>query len=86
MRQSVSDRTVSLAEAKAHLSELTELVAAGEEVVITKRNKPVVRLSRATATRQPVELRVLRELTARLPEQAEPADEFMQRLRDESRY
>jgi prevent-host-death family protein len=86
MRQSVSDRTVSLAEAKAHLSELTELVAAGEEVVITKRNKPVVRLSRAAATRQPVELRVLRELTARLAEQAEPADEFMQRLRDESRY
>ena len=36
--------TVSIAEAKAHLSELIERVEKGEEILITKRGKPVVRL------------------------------------------
>lgn len=42
----MSDKTVSLAEAKAHLSELTEWVAAGEDVIITKHGKAVAWLSR----------------------------------------
>ena len=82
----MSDKTATLAEAKAHLSELTERAAAGEDVIITKRGKAVVRLSRPEAPRQPVALPLLRALTARLPEQAEPAAEFMAHLRDESRY
>jgi antitoxin (DNA-binding transcriptional repressor) of toxin-antitoxin stability system len=82
----MGDKTVSLAEAKAHLSQLTELVAAGEDVIITKRGKAVAWLSRPGVPRQPVALPVLRALTARLPEQGEPAAEFIQRLRDESRY
>lgn len=82
----MSDKTVSLAEAKAHLSELTERAAAGEDVVITKHGKPVGRLSRPERPRLPVDLRAMRELTARMPEQAEAAGEFMRRLRDESRY
>ncbi len=36
---------VSIHEAKTHLSRLIEKVIAGEEVIISKRNKPVVRLS-----------------------------------------
>lgn len=47
----MKDTTVSLADAKARLSELAELAAAGESVVITKRGKPVVRLSRVSASR-----------------------------------
>jgi antitoxin (DNA-binding transcriptional repressor) of toxin-antitoxin stability system len=82
----MDDTTVSLAEAKARLSELTELAAAGEEVVITKRGKPVVRLSRPEVARRPVDLEVLRALTARMPEQPEESSEFMRRVRDESRY
>ena len=35
---------VSVAEAKAKLSELIERTLRGEEVVITKRNKPLIRL------------------------------------------
>jgi len=35
---------VSVHEAKTHLSRLIEKVIAGEEVIISKRNKPVVRL------------------------------------------
>ncbi len=39
-------RTVSVAEAKAHLSELIDRVAAGERLVITRRGKPVMELVR----------------------------------------
>jgi antitoxin (DNA-binding transcriptional repressor) of toxin-antitoxin stability system len=38
--------TVSVHEAKTHLSRLIEKVLAGEEVVISRNNQPVVRLVR----------------------------------------
>ncbi|MBW0368281.1 type II toxin-antitoxin system Phd/YefM family antitoxin [Ensifer adhaerens] len=38
--------TVKVAEAKAHLSELLARVEAGEEVIISRGNDPVARLSR----------------------------------------
>ena len=37
-------RTVPVAEAKAHFSELLKAVEAGEEVVITRRGRAVARL------------------------------------------
>jgi antitoxin (DNA-binding transcriptional repressor) of toxin-antitoxin stability system len=37
-------QTVSVAEAKAHLSALLDAVEAGEEVVITRRGRPAARL------------------------------------------
>lgn len=80
------EKTVSLAEAKAHLSELTERVATGEEVVITKHGKPVSRLSGPDRPRRPVDLQAMRALTRYMTGQPEPAEEFMRRLRDESRY
>lgn len=40
------DRSISVAEAKAHLSEILDRVEAGEEVVITRRGKAVARLAR----------------------------------------
>ncbi len=41
--------TVGAFEAKTHLSALLDRVAGGEEVVITKRGKPVARLVPAAA-------------------------------------
>lgn len=38
-------RTVSLATAKAHLSELIYQAEKGEEILITRHGQPVVRLS-----------------------------------------
>ena len=35
---------IQIAEAKAHLSALIERVEAGEEIIITRRGKPVARL------------------------------------------
>lgn len=82
----MKDTTVSLADAKARLSELAELAAAGESVVITKRGKPVVRLSRVSAIRRPVDLGTLQALTARMPRQKTGAGEFVRGVRDDSRY
>ncbi len=41
----MEDNHVSLAEAKTHLSALLDRVEAGEEVIITRRGKPVARLA-----------------------------------------
>lgn len=42
----MEEKTVTLADAKARLSELTELAAAGQPVIITKHGRPVARMSR----------------------------------------
>lgn len=40
----MSSRTIGLFEAKTHLSELVARAEAGEEVIITRHNKPVAKL------------------------------------------
>ncbi|WP_018877560.1 MULTISPECIES: type II toxin-antitoxin system Phd/YefM family antitoxin [unclassified Thioalkalivibrio] len=79
----MSEPTVSLANAKAHLSELAERAAAGESILITKRGKAVVRLSSATAPRKPIDANVLRAVT---DTQHNSIDEtFIRRMRDDAR-
>lgn len=51
----MGEKIVSFAHAKAHLSELTEQLASGDEVVITKRGRPVARLIRAERVLRPVD-------------------------------
>lgn len=78
--------TVNLADAKARLSELVELAAAGERVIITKRGKPVLELSRPHVVPRRVELAELRALTKNMPRQKQSAGDLMRELRDEARY
>lgn len=78
--------SVNLAEAKAHLSALVARAASGETVNITRRGKPVARLVAAERARKPVDLDILRALTASMPPQSEPAGEFVRRMRDSDRY
>jgi antitoxin (DNA-binding transcriptional repressor) of toxin-antitoxin stability system len=78
--------SVTLAEAKARLSELTERAAAGEELVITKRGRPVGRLSRFVPSKRVVDVARLRQLTDCIAGSTRDGDEVMRRLRDESRY
>lgn len=40
----VSMTTVSILEAKTHLSRLLQRVAAGEEIIIARRDRPIARL------------------------------------------
>ena len=82
----MAEKTITLADAKSRLSELTELAAAGESVIITKRGRPVARMSRPEKPRQPIDLQVLRQLTASMPAQAEEAAEFVRRMREDTRY
>ena len=49
--------TITLNDAKTHLSALIERANAGEEIIITKHGKPVATLKRAeTSERRPVGL------------------------------
>jgi prevent-host-death family protein len=50
-------RTLNIAEAKAHLSELVASAAAGEDIIIAKAGKPMVQLT--PVTRLPVKARRL---------------------------
>ena len=50
-------RTVSLADAKSHLSELVDRAEAGEEIRITRRGRPVARLLPAQSARKGIDIR-----------------------------
>jgi prevent-host-death family protein len=77
---------ISLADAKAHLSELVEQAANGEEVIITKRGKPVAALTAIMTKRKRVDAAALRRITDQTPFQDIPAGEFVRAMRDGDRY
>ncbi|MGE5269636.1 MAG: type II toxin-antitoxin system Phd/YefM family antitoxin [Thiohalocapsa sp.] len=79
-------KTVSLAQAKARLSELVDRVIAGETVCITRRGKPVAQLTAPAAARKRIDPMALRAVTNRMPVQPETASEFIRRMRDRDRY
>jgi prevent-host-death family protein len=66
-------KTVSLADAKAHLSELVERVAAGEPVCITRRGKAVAQIIAASIPRRRIDVEALRAMTEAMPAQTERA-------------
>ncbi|HTU52717.1 MAG TPA: type II toxin-antitoxin system prevent-host-death family antitoxin [Acetobacteraceae bacterium] len=77
---------VSIADAKAHLSELVERAAAGETVRITRRGKPVAQIVAAEAPRKRIDITAVRAMVATMPKQKEPARKVVRRMRDEARY
>ena len=77
---------ISLAEAKAHLSALIEQAAAGDTVRITRRGKPVARLTAIRSPRKRIDVTELRGITDGMPEQAEGAGILVRKMRDEDRY
>ena len=62
--------TVTLAEAKTHLSHLLDVVESGEEVVITRRGVPVARISAIQTPKQAV--RSLADFRKRMPRWRKP--------------
>jgi prevent-host-death family protein len=76
-------RTVSLAEAKAHLSQLLDSVAAGEEVTITRHGRAVAKVSAPEQPRQPLPLQRLAELRGKVPAWHEPSSKLVRQLREE---
>lgn len=77
---------ISLAEAKAHLSDLVARAEAGETVAITRRGKEVAHLSAARRKRVKVDAEALRAVTDAMAPQPESAVDFMRRARDAERY
>jgi prevent-host-death family protein len=78
--------SISLAEAKAHLSELIDRVEAGEPIEITRRGKPVARLTTIAAPRKPIDVAKLRALTDRMPQAPISAGGLVRAMRDDERY
>ena len=79
-------RTVNLADAKAHLSQLVEEAAAGNPVCITRRGKPVAQIIAADLPRKRIDIAALRAMTDAMSIQSEGARDFIRRIRDEDRY
>jgi len=77
---------ISLAEAKAHLSELLDRVEAGESIEITRRGKAVARLVGLAHPRKPIDAAALAAVTATMPMQDESAGMFVRRMRDGDRF
>lgn len=76
----------SVAEAKARLSELLDRVERGEELVITRRGKPVAKLSGVKRKLEPIDWEEIDRIRESMPMQEESAGDFMRRMRDEERY
>ena len=75
--------TVSLAQAKARLSELLDKVETGQEVVITRRGKAVAHLSAAIAPKRPLPLSELAGFRASMPRLRSSAAKLVREVRDE---
>ena len=77
---------ISLADAKAHLSELVDRVEAGDSIEITRRGKPVARLIAVERPRKPIDAALLQLLTAAMPPQSQSAADLVRSMRDGDRY
>ena len=77
---------ISLADAKAHLSELVDRIEAGDSIDITRRGKPVARLTAAARPRKRIDEALLQSLTAVMPPQTQGASDLVRSMRDADRY
>ena len=78
--------SISVAAAKAHLSELIEQAARGETVCITRRGKPVAQITAVEMPRKRIDTAALRAMTDAMPPQPEPARDFIRGMREADRY
>ena len=73
--------TVTLVEAKAHLSELLDKVESGQSVVITRHGRPVANLSPVIRPKKPLRSRA--KFRARMPRLRKPSAVLIREMRDE---
>ena len=76
-------RVVSLASAKAQLSELIHQAEQGEEILITRHGQPVVRLSPVERPKRPVAPRA--SFRDNLPGWSQDSASLIRAARDEAR-
>ena len=75
--------TVSLTQAKVRLSELLNNVEEGQEVIITRRGKPVAHLSATVHSAKPLPLRDLAKFRATMPRLWCSAADLVREVRNE---
>lgn len=78
--------TVNLAQAKARLSELLDRVQRGEEIMITRHDRPVAHLRPVVLPRQPLPLEKLAKLRAMLPPWRGSSADALRAARDDERF
>lgn len=67
--------TVTLAQAKAHLSKLLDQIQTGEEVLITRRGRPVAKVAAVQEPKQPLKSRAA--FRPRMPKWRKPSAELL---------
>jgi prevent-host-death family protein len=75
--------SMSLAHAKAHLSELLNTVESGEEVLITRHGRPVARVVPANPVKHAIPLQRLAALRQQVPAWTNSSAQSLRELRDE---
>ncbi len=75
--------TVSVAATKAHLSKLLDRIEKGEEIVVTRRGKPVARLSPVRPRKKP--LPPLAEFRGGIPRLKTTGSKTLLMIREEGR-
>ena len=75
--------TVSVAATKAHLSKLLDRIEKGEEIVVTRRGKPVARLSPVRPRKKPLPL--LAEFRSGIPRLKTTGSKVLRMMREEGR-
>lgn len=75
--------SVSVADAKAHLSEILARIEDGTEVLITRRGRPVARLSPVSGKRMPIDFKTIDALRARQSMSKVPSVRVIRKMRDE---
>lgn len=71
---------ISLAEAKAKLSEILRRVEKGEEVIVTRRGRAIARIARVGKSPKPFKSRA--SFRAKLPRLKRPSAKLVRQLRD----
>ena len=79
-------RTVGLFEAKQKLSKLVERAEEGERIGITRRGKPVARLTAVDRPRKRIDAALLQSVTATMPPQPQSAADLVRSMREGDRY
>lgn len=75
--------SVSIADAKARLSELIDRVSRGETVQITRRGKPVAQLGPTDRPKKPIDVDALRAMTDKMAYSPVSAGDLVRQMRDE---
>ena len=73
---------VKVAEAKARLSEILTKVEEGVEVLITRRGRPIARLSPVERPKKPIDFAALDSLRARQPLSRVSSVQLIRKMRD----